>query len=195
MMRGLYGIADASFGDPVRLGRHLLAGGASVLQLRAKGWEAARVAEALSALRPACRAAGVPLLVNDHAELAGLCDGLHLGQGDGPLPSTGLRGRSTHSLEQLRAALDEGVDYVGFGPVFSTSTKLDADPVRGLELLARVVRASPVPVVAIGGIEVCRLPALRATGVRCWAVISAILSAPDPQAAARLYVEGSPGSA
>ncbi len=200
MIRGLYGIADASFGDPVELGRRLLLGGASALQVRAKDWEPERVGRALERLHPLCQDAGVPLLVNDHAELAGLCDGVHLGQGDGPLPRSGLRGRSTHSLEQLQAALDEGADYVGFGPVFPTRTKLDADPARGLDLLARVVQRSTVPVVAIGGIDARRLPSVRATGVQAWAVIRAILADPDPCAAARLYAASGdrsspPGSA
>ena len=187
MIRGLYGIADTGFGDPVELGRALLEGGACAIQLRAKGWSEDRVAQALRALAPPCRAAGVPLLVNDHPGLVHLCDGVHLGQEDGPLPSSGLRGRSTHSLEQLEAALAEGADYVGFGPVFATSTKRDADPVRGLELLEQVVRRSSVPVVAIGGIDLQRLPQVRATGVASWAVISAILKAPEPALEARRY--------
>jgi thiamine-phosphate pyrophosphorylase len=134
----------------------------------------------------------VPLLLNDHGSLAHLGDGVHLGQADGPcdraaLPPGALIGRSTHDLQQLAAAIAEGVDYVGFGPVFVTTTKVGALPARGLEALAAVVAASTIPVVAIGGLELASMPQVRATGVAGWAVISAILAAPDPTASARAF--------
>jgi len=190
--RGLYGIADAGFGDPVVLGHALLEGGATVLQLRCKGWRAPAVATAARALAPACRTHGVPLLLNDHLALSHLGDGVHLGQDDGPWDRAGLApgalvGRSTHDLAQLAAAIEEGVDYVGFGPVFGTTTKAGALPPRGLDALARIVAASTVPVVAIGGLELASLPRVQATGVAGWAVISAILTAPDPAAAAQAF--------
>lgn len=185
-MRGLYGIADAGFGDPVVLGQVLLEAGACAVQLRCKGWTTAQVAAALDALRPDCRARGVPLIVNDHAELAHLADGVHLGQGDGPFPPrAGLRGRSTHSLQDLERALAEGVDHVGFGPVFGTQTKTGALPARGLEALAEVCTRAPVPVVAIGGLTLATLPLVRAAGASAWVMIQAILGAPDPLEAAR----------
>ena len=178
MIRGLYGIADAGFGDPVELARALAAGGASIVQIRCKGWPTERVAQVLSALD-----LPVPVVVNDHPQLASLCDGVHLGQDDGPFPAgVGLKGRSTHSLDQLAAALDEGVDYVGFGPVFATATK-DAGPTQGLDELERIVAASTVPVVAIGGIQRANL-AQVARRAQAWAVISAICGAEDVAAAA-----------
>lgn len=187
---GLYGIADAGFGDPVALGRLLLTGGARVLQLRCKGWDPDRVRQAAMALAPACREAGVPLVLNDHLALAGLADGVHLGQQDGPfdrgaLPTGALVGRSTHTLAQLADAVAEGVDYVGFGPIYATETKRGALAPRGLRALAAQVAASPVPVIAIGGITREGLPGVRATGSHGWAVISAILADPDPVSAAR----------
>lgn len=182
MIRGLYGIADDSFGDPVRAARWLIQGGACAVQLRCKSASTQQITEYLRALE----ALGVPLIVNDHAELAGLADGVHLGQDDGPFPPRcGLRGRSTHSLDQLRRALDEGVDYVGFGPIFSTSTKANAGAPLGLGLLEQAVGLSTVPIVAIGGLTPEGLPALRETGVAAWAIVSAILGAPDVVAAAR----------
>lgn len=184
---GLYGIADAGFGDPVALGEALLEGGARVVQLRCKGWPAEAVAEAARRLWPRCQAAGAPLILNDHPALIHLADGVHLGQDDGPLPHAPgkLRGRSTHSLAQLHAAVAEGADHVGFGPVFGTRTKPGALPARGLAQLAEVVAAAPVPVVAIGGIDSVNLAQVKATGAPNWAVISAILGAPDIAAAAR----------
>lgn len=189
-MKGLYGMADASFGDPVALGTLLLQVPLCALQLRAKDWPSERVAQALRTLHPLCVRAGVPLIVNDHAELAALADGLHLGQDDGPFPpDCGLRGRSTHDLLQLQRAQEEGVDYVGFGPVFSTATKRSAGHGKGLDRVAEVTLAATVPVVAIGGITRARLPELRATGVDAWAVISDILAAADPLSAARALAQ------
>ena len=191
LRRGLYGIAYAGFGDPVALGRALLAGGATTLQLRCKGWAVADVAAAARALQPLCRDAKVPLVINDHLELveAGLGDGLHLGQDDGPfdrsrLPPGTLVGRSTHDLAQVAAA---DADYLGFGPVFTTTTKEAAGEARGLDRLAAACRATPLPVVAIGGITADRLPAVEAAGAYAWAVISAILGTSDPEAAARAF--------
>ncbi len=187
-LRGLYGMADADFGDPVALSEMLLDAGACAVQLRAKTWSDEKVAQALRQLLPRCQAAGVPLIVNDRAALAHLADGLHLGQNDGPFPENcGLKGRSTHDLEQLRAAMQEGVDYVGFGPIYTTATKAEAGPGQGLAPLGKVLQQSRIPVVAIGGITLARLPELRRSGVQSWAVISAILGAPDPLAAARAF--------
>lgn len=192
-MRGLYGIADAGFGDPLALGSLLLdAGPLAALQLRCKGWPVDDVAEVARRLHPLCQRAGVPLIINDHLSLVerGLGDGVHLGQTDGRfqrsrLPGGCLVGRSTHDPAQLAAAAAEGVDYVGFGPVYGTATKGGAGPARGLTALRRAVAESPVPVVAIGGITAGNLHEVRSTGAPCWAVISAILRSADPLAAAR----------
>ena len=190
--RGLYGIADAGFGDPVALGVALAEAGVATVQIRAKGWSEDDLLVASRELLPALRARGALLIVNDSLEVAARvgADGLHLGQDDPPhdlaearatLPPGALIGRSTHSLEQLRAAQD--ADYLGFGPIFATGTKVGALPPRGTELLAQAVAASARPLVAIGGIDLTGLPAVRATGVWGWAVISAILRAPDLAAA------------
>ncbi len=183
---GLYGIADAGFGDPVVLGRLLISAGAVAVQLRCKGWGQDEVRAALMALRGPCREAGVPLIVNDYGALAGLCDGVHLGQGDGVFPpGARVRGRSTHGLADLAAAEAEGVDYVGFGPVYGTTTKPDARSRRGVEALTEVCAAARVPVVAIGGITLARSAEVYAAGASCVAVISGVFGAGDPWAAAR----------
>ncbi len=187
-LQGLYGMADADFGDPVLQGEMLLRAGACAIQLRAKSWRQDQVAQALERLHPLCKQAGVPLIVNDRASLAHLADGLHLGQSDGPFPpDCGLKGRSTHDVLQLHAAIQEGADYVGFGPMYSTSTKTEAGPGRGLAPLRLILAQSRIPVVAIGGITLARLPELRATGVESWAVISAVLGAEDPLQAAQAF--------
>lgn len=175
---GLYGVADASCGDPVAQARLLLEEGVRVVQLRCKGWPRER-------LRAAAGAIDAPILVvNDAVDVAReLGAWAHLGQDDGPDPDDVPFGRSTHTLAQ--AAARGRAAYVGFGPVFGTATKDTGYTARGLGLLAEVVAASPVPVVAIGGITPGNLDRVRATGVHAWAVIGAVWSAPDPRAAIR----------
>jgi thiamine-phosphate pyrophosphorylase len=181
-------MADADFGDPVAQGEMLIEAGACAVQLRAKSWSQEQVAQALQRLHPLCQRAGVPLIVNDRAPLAHLADGLHLGQSDGPFPpDCGIKGRSTHDVLQLHAAMQEGADYVGFGPMYTTATKAEAGPGRGLAPLRLVMAQTRIPVVAIGGITLARLPELRATGVSSWAVISAVLGAEDPLQAAQAF--------
>jgi thiamine-phosphate diphosphorylase len=181
--------------DPVAQARAACAGGAAVVQLRAKrasdrvalGW--AREIRALT------RAAGVAFVVNDRFDLALLAeaDGVHLGQEDLPparVPADARArlalGRSTHTLEQVRAACREPVAYVAFGPLFGTASKDSPWSARGLEALAAAVReAAPLPVVAIGGIDAARAPEVLRAGARGVAVISAVAGAADPEAAAR----------
>lgn len=202
-VHGLYVLADDDprWGrDPVAQARAALAGGAAAVQLRAKhapDRQALAWAEAIVAL---CRAAGARSFVNDRFDLAlaAGADGVHLGQDDLPpdrLPAAArarlLVGRSTHTLEQARAAAAEPVDYVAFGPVFGTTSKDSAYDARGLAALAEVARlVAPRPCVAIGGIDAARAGACRQAGAAAVCVISAVAGAPDPVAAARALVRG-----
>jgi thiamine-phosphate pyrophosphorylase len=138
-----------------------------LLQLRAKHESARDTLELLRALRPLCRQFGARLFANDRPDLALLaeCDGVHVGQEDLPLPllrrlaPSLMVGVSTHSLEQLTAALSEKPDYVAFGPVFATASKARAEPTVGLTLLAEahaLAQSAGVPLVAIGGINLGR---------------------------------------
>jgi thiamine-phosphate pyrophosphorylase len=94
-------------------------------------------------------------------------------------------GISTHDEAQCLRAQNEGADLVGFGPVFATTSKERPDPVVGLPLLGRVARGARCPVVAIGGVDLSRVPALREQGVKIAAVISAVCGADDPELAAQ----------
>lgn len=132
-------------------------------------------------------------IVNDHADIARAADahGVHLGQDDLPIEVArkvigpeGIIGISTHSLEQARAAAAAGADYIGFGPVFRTATK-DAGPVQDLEMLRAVRSEVAVPIIAIGGIDAKNAAEVIATGADGIAVISAVLDAPDIEAAAK----------
>jgi thiamine-phosphate pyrophosphorylase len=195
-LRGLYAIADAeaSGGDPVRIGAAALHGGCRLVQLRCKGWPADDVARAAIDLVGRCHAVGAWLIVNDDPRIAAEsgADGVHLGQLDGPiadarrvLPAGAIVGRSTGDLDALRLAMTEA-DYVAFGPIWDTPHLSRPKPVRGLDRLrqARAV-VTGVPLVAIGGVTAARVPELRAVGVDAWAVIGAISGAADPVAATR----------
>jgi thiamine-phosphate pyrophosphorylase len=184
--------------DPPAQAAAACAGGASVVQLRAKRAGDREVLRWAREIRAATRAAGVLFFVNDRFDLALLCeaDGVHLGQDDLPparLPAAArarlLVGRSTHTLEQARAARDEAVDYAAFGPVFGTGSKASEFAPRGLRLVAEAARAvAPLPLVAIGGIDLARAAEVRAAGAAGVAVISAVAGADDPVAATRALV-------
>ena len=185
-------MADATFGDPVDQAARLVAAGCKVLQMRCKRWTTGMRIDAARATLRVTRPAGVILIVNDDIECAASvgADGVHLGQGDGTLsdararlPAGSLIGRSTHDAAEVHGAVAEGADYIGFGPIYPTTTKETGFSSRGLRALQDACRQFPGPVVAIGGIAAPRLPALRATGVHGWAVGSGIWRAPDPDRA------------
>lgn len=192
----LYVIVDrAAIGsrDAADVAAGAIRGGADAIQFRDKISSDARMqAEALRIL-PLARAAGVPLLINDRlaVALAVDADGLHVGQEDlSPaearrrIGSHRLLGRSTHSLAQALAAQEEGVDYIGFGPVFPTPTKPEYGCV-GVEAVQEVVARLHVPVVCIGGIDRATVGSVRSAGARCVAVVRAVCAAEAPEAATR----------
>jgi thiamine-phosphate pyrophosphorylase len=184
--------------DPIGVARAACAGGASVLQLRAKHSSDRRVLRLASSLRALTRSAGLLLFVNDRFDLAlaAGADGVHLGQEDlAPtrIPpearSRLLVGRSTHTLAQVRAARDERIDYMAFGPVFGTTSKDSAYDARGLEALREAAElARPLPLVAIGGVDEAGIPGLVSSGSAGFAVISAVAGADDPLLATRRLV-------
>ncbi|MBI5502443.1 MAG: thiamine phosphate synthase [Deltaproteobacteria bacterium] len=196
---GLYAIVDrdaclARGLEPLAVARAFCTVPLSALQLRAKrATDRDRVGLA-RAVAAVARAAGIPFLVNDRADIARLAgaDGVHLGQDD--LPPGSVRrwlgpdrmiGLSTHDLGQVGAAAAEPVDYLGFGPVFATSTKERPSPVVGLDGLRAAVARSAHPIVAIGGIRLEDLPAVRAAGARSVALVSALLDGNPAERAAR----------
>ena len=148
------------------------------------------------ALRQAATEVGATLIINDRCDLALAvqADGVHLGQEDLPLADARrllgpekIIGLSTHSPEQVSEAVALQPDYIGFGPIFSTATKTDHDPVVGLKGL-RVARAlTSLPMFAIGGIASQHVTDIIAAGANGVAVISAILTAADLEAAIRSF--------
>ena len=187
--RGLYGIADAGYGDPVAAAQLLVEAGVSTVQLRAKTWRRERVLNAARAIHAICQIQAVPFVVNDHADIAAEigAEGLHLGQDDLSIAEarrifSGRIGLSTHNLEQVRQANADGADYIGFGPVFRSDTRQLVPPL-GPNALASAVRSSDVPVVAIGGIGPDQIETVITSGAHSWAVIGAIFSTQDPKGA------------
>jgi thiamine-phosphate pyrophosphorylase len=177
-----------------------LVGEARVLQVRIKPRTGRCDPEDLLRIarmaRRVCDNAGAALIVNDRIDiaLAADADGVHLGQSDLPIDDARRIagdlwiGVSTHDLAQVRAACDAGADYLGFGPVFATTTKQRPDPVQGIEgLRAAVAAASGRPVVAIGGITPANAAAIYRTGAHAICAISAVNEARDACDIARQF--------
>jgi thiamine-phosphate pyrophosphorylase len=195
----LYPIVDVAALGPRPVGpavADLVAGGARIVQFRAKGLPDRRFLELATEALAAARGGGALLVVNDRADVAVIlgADGVHVGQDDLPpervralLPPGVLVGVSTHDLAQLERAAAQPVDYVAVGPVFPTRTKADPDPVVGLEMVRRARASTGRPLVAIGGIAEANARSVVAAGADGVAVVSALLSQGDLVAAARRF--------
>ena len=175
--------------------RRAVAGGVTIVQYRTVKTDRNRLlAEALP-LRDFLRSAGVTFIVNNNVPLAVEldADGIHIGQSDMPVAEARrligpdkILGLSVSTEEQMRAVDASLVDYVGCGPVFPTISKMNAPKDLGIEGWARLAALSPVPVVAIGGLDAERARRIRATGRAAGiAVVSAICASADPEHAAR----------
>lgn len=199
-LEGLYGLADPSIRDDLSLPelcRALAAGGASAVQIRWKGAGSRELLEVVRQSKAALEGSKTLLFVNDRPDVAylGGADGVHVGAQDLPVADVRrlvgerlLIGATVRGVEGARAAARAGADYVGFGPVFPTTTKVvDAAP-QGLEALAAVAHASPIPVVAIAGIDRETIGQVAAAGARAAAVGSAALRAPSIEDRARALV-------
>jgi thiamine-phosphate pyrophosphorylase len=176
------------------LTRLAIAGGADTIQFRQKDGSTRELIQVAREMGALCREAGVLFIVNDRIDvaIAARADGVHLGQDDFPIPlardllgEAAVIGGSAVTLEEAKKCLSEGADYVGFGPVYPTTSKDDAGPVTGLALLKEVVKNIPVPIIAIGGVVAENTPEVLKVGARGIAVISAVCCQPDPEKATR----------
>lgn len=174
--------------------RAAIQGGATAVQLRAKVATTREMVALGQALLAITRPAGIPLIVNDRLDvaLAIEADGAHVGQDDLPaamarqlLGPERILGVSAETVGQAQQAERDGANYLGVGDVFGTPSKPDAGSPIGIDGLAATVRAVALPVVAIGGITLDNAPAVIAVGAVGVAVISAVVGAADPAAAAR----------
>lgn len=188
----LYGIVDLGYVAPESLceaTRALCIGGVDLLQLRAKKQSPEEICAMAREIRPICSEWGIPFIINDFPEIARDvgADGVHIGQDDGTLAAVRevvgkemIVGRSTHSLGQARAALAEGFDYLGFGPLFPTPTKLGR-PGIGLDQITTMEReiGSQLPVFCIGGITFETIDQVLQAGAQRMVMVSALLRDQD----------------
>jgi len=197
MRLDLYIVTDESISagvSHVEIARLAVEGGADAIQLRDKvcgnrdliktGREISRITRKAKAL----------FIVNDRLDAAIACgaDGVHLGQGDIRIdtarqlsPPGFIIGVSVGTVEEAEAAVDSGADYVAVSPVFDTRSKDDAGPGRGLSLIRAVRNRTPVPIVAIGGVDGSNVREVIGAGADGIAVISAVVGKPDIVQAAR----------
>ncbi|MGR4063863.1 MAG: thiamine phosphate synthase [Vulcanimicrobiaceae bacterium] len=193
LLCGIYAIVDQSdVADPIAVAAASLQAGIKIVQYRAK---TAVVPSVARKLRDMTRDATALFIVNDDWRTALQCDadGVHLGPGDPGFDDVeSLRGAfgnrivglSCGTIEEARHAGASTADYVGVGPVYATASKSDAGDPLGLDRLARIAAATPLPVAAIGGITLATIAGVRAAGAAMAAVISALAAGPDPGATA-----------
>jgi thiamine-phosphate pyrophosphorylase len=165
--------------DPVEAARAILDGGARMLQFRHKGFFSRDIFDHAREIAALCRDADAMFVINDRADVARLLGaGLHLGRDDlSPADARrvvgdgALLGFSTHNEAQLRAGAEQAADYLALGPMFATASKLNPDPVVGLDELRRLRPMTDRPLVAIGGITRANAPSVIEAGADSVAVI------------------------
>lgn len=171
-----------------------IAGGVTCVQLREKNCSTLEFIQEALAVRDLLAAANIPLIINDRLDvaLAVAAEGVHLGQTDMPLKmardiagAAMLVGISAESVADAMAAALGGADYIGVSPIYDTPTKTDTAPSLGLSGLETIRRAVDIPLVGIGGLNQDNAAAVISHGADGVAVVSAIVSADDPQSAAR----------
>ena len=176
------------------LAKMAIEGGADTIQFRQKAGSTRELVESAQAVQAVCAEQWVPLIVNDRADIALAVGaaGAHFGQDDLPitvgrrvLPSRMIIGASARTEEKIFEAISAGADYIGFGPVYQTSSKPDAELPKGLEVLQRMCDTAQCPVIAIGGITAETAYEVIRAGAHGIAVISAVCGAADPVAATR----------
>ncbi len=193
----LYGILDLGYINPDQAEHvieRLIEGGVDIIQLRAKGYDEEAIEALARRIIGLTDSAQVPLILNDHPELVPSVGarGAHVGQEDFNVADARWRagralagevelpliGKSTHSVQQALSALEQGADYIGFGPLFATPTK-PGRPAIGLDDIAAVHSAVDLPIFCIGGIKQENLAQVLDAGARRVVVVSAILQAQD----------------
>ena len=184
----LYGIIDLGYVEAcnaAHIAAQMIKGGVDLIQLRGKNKLLGELVDLSAELHELAAKSSTPLIVNDHAEIARrvAVEGVHVGQDDDSIESVRekatreiLVGKSTHSLEQARAAQREGADYIGFGPIFATPTKPDYAPI-GLEEITHVHAEVNLPIFCIGGINIDNLQSVIDAGAKRVVMVSALLKA------------------
>jgi thiamine-phosphate pyrophosphorylase len=196
----LYVILDAALlnNSPHECAQDLAAAGIRLLQYRDKSGSARELLKTSGELIASLKSQGASLVVNDRPDVAALAGaaGVHVGQDDlSPEQARVVVGKemwvgvSTHNLEQFRRAAVSSADYIAVGPIFTTTSKANPDPVVGLELIRQVRALTDKPIVAIGGITLERAASVIAAGADSVAVIGDVLRAAKPGERARRFLE------
>lgn len=187
----LYAITDdrLSLGRPVvEVVKQLLQAGIRIIQYREKDKPSRHMLDECIQIQKITSDAKACFIVNDHVEIALLCnaDGVHLGQDDLPINAvrqcigpTKIIGCSTHNPQQAQEAIEAGADYLGVGPLYYTKTKKNVCEPVTLSYLNWIIDHTTIPFVAIGGIKRHNIQEVIHHGAKCCALVSEILSAPD----------------
>ncbi len=195
---GVYFITDSGFGrSHAELAEMVLEAGVRIIQFREKRMSTREMLENARKIRKLTEDYGAIFIVNDRLDiaLASYADGVHVGQDDMParvvreIAGDIILGVSVRNVEEAVAAERDGADYLGAGPVFTTTTKDDAGNAIGISELAEIVKVVEIPVVAIGGIDHSNAPSALETGCAGIAVISAIAASSDPKRSAEELLE------
>lgn len=194
----IMGSVNCKNNNPAEILKEAIAGGITLFQYREKGESALKGGEKIALakeLQAICRNHQIPFIVNDDIELALSidADGVHIGQEDESVETVRTRigkqkilGVSVHSIEEAQAAIRDGADYFGIGPVFLTTTKSDAKASQGTKLI-EALRAEgyTIPIVGIGGITAENASSVVEAGADGVSVITAISQAVSPRSAAK----------
>ncbi|SFL48609.1 thiamine-phosphate pyrophosphorylase [Paenibacillus sp. 1_12] len=190
LVMGLNGFGERT---ALEIAQEALADGVTMIQLREKKAPLKQVLEQGAELQALCRQYNVPFIVNDRIDVALLldADGVHVGQDDIPglearrlLGSDKIIGISAGTMEEAEWAMSNGADYIGVGPIYSTSTKLDAGRAIGGDLIREIAARWSIPIVGIGGIDQTNAVEVLQAGANGIAVVSAIYNHPQPGYAA-----------
>lgn len=174
------------------LARFAIRGGADSIQFRQKHGGIQNMLSEAHDVATVCRDTSTPLVINDRLDIAQAVEaqGVHLGQNDFPIDAArevlgpkAIIGATATKAEQAVGAHEMGADYIGFGPVFPTTSKRNPKSVKGPEGLAEACEAVSIPVIAIGGVTHDRVRAALDAGAHGVAVMSAIVTANDPEQA------------
>ena len=170
--------------------------GVKFIQLRMKNSTPEEITAVAKRIRAITKNTGSLFIMNDSVEIAKAvdADGVHLGQDDMPLDEARrlwtqgkVFGLSTHSEQQAQNAVALKPDYIGVGPVFPTPTKAIPDPALGIELAGKIIRNTPLPCVAIGGLDETNLPAILRAGAKNYCAVRAIMNSQDPKTEIRRF--------
>jgi len=173
----------------IEIARMAITGGADVIQFRDKSMPTEQLIETAKKINKICSKAGVLFIVNDRADVALLAnaDGVHLGIEDIPLKEARkllgknkIIGGTAHNIKEAKEAERNGADYIGFGHIYSTASKLKLTSPVGTEKLKYAVKTINIPIFAIGGISLSNIEEIIKTGVYGAAVIGSVVKSTDP---------------